>query len=72
VAYQLRLAPEHPHAVADPDLIKRADQSLGERGEAARSGRRGLASTAVEGERLAVEVHDFRSGVERPGPVDSL
>jgi len=64
VAYQLRLAPEHPHAVADPDLIKGVLTNLLENAaEAARSGGVVLASTAVEGERLAVEVHDSGPGL---------
>ena len=50
VAYQLRLAPEHPHAVADPDLIKGVLTNLLENAaEAARPGGVVLASTAVDG-----------------------
>ncbi len=64
VAYQLRLAPEHPHAVADPDLIKGVLTNLLENAaEAARPGGVVLASTAVAGEMLAVEVHDSGPGL---------
>jgi nitrogen fixation/metabolism regulation signal transduction histidine kinase len=64
VAYQLRLAPEHPHAVADPDLIKGVLTNLLENAaEAARPGGVVLASTAVAGEQLAVEVHDSGPGL---------
>jgi nitrogen fixation/metabolism regulation signal transduction histidine kinase len=64
VAYQLRLAPEHPRAVADPDLIKGVLTNLLENAaEAARPGGVVIASTAVEGEMLAVEVHDSGPGL---------
>jgi two-component system nitrogen regulation sensor histidine kinase NtrY len=64
VAYQLRLAPEHPRAVADPDLIKGVLTNLLENAaEAARPGGVVLASTAVAGEQLAVEVHDSGPGL---------
>ena len=64
VAYQLRLAPEHPRAVADPDLIKGVLTNLLENAaEAARPGGAVLASTAVAGEQLAVEVHDSGPGL---------
>jgi nitrogen fixation/metabolism regulation signal transduction histidine kinase len=64
VAYQLRLAPEHPHAVADPDLIKGVLTNLLENAaEAARPGGVVMASTAVAGEMLAVEVHDSGPGL---------
>jgi two-component system C4-dicarboxylate transport sensor histidine kinase DctB len=64
VAYQLRLAPEHPRAVADPDLIKGVLTNLLENAaEAARPGGLVMASTAIQGERLAVEVHDSGPGL---------
>src|SRR5579862_3748290 len=64
VAYQLRLAPEHPLAVADPDLIKGVLTNLLENAaEAARPGGVVLASTAIEGERLAVGGHDSGTGL---------
>src|SRR5579863_220690 len=64
VAYQLRLAPEHPHAVADPDLIKGVLTNLLENAaEAARPGGVVMASTALAGEMLAVEVHDSGPGL---------
>ena len=66
VAYQLRLAPEHPRAVADPDLIKGVLTNLLENAaEAARPGGVVMASTAVAGEKLAIEVHDSGPGSER-------
>jgi nitrogen fixation/metabolism regulation signal transduction histidine kinase len=64
VAYQLHLAPEHPRAVADPDLIKGVLTNLLENAaEAARPGGVVMASTAVDGEKLAVEVHDSGPGL---------
>jgi nitrogen fixation/metabolism regulation signal transduction histidine kinase len=64
VAYQLRLAPEHPHVVADPDLIKGVLTNLLENAaEAARPGGVIMASISVEGENLAVEVHDSGPGL---------
>ena len=64
VAYQLRLAPEHPRVVADPDLIKGVLTNLLENAaEAARPGGVVMASTAIEGEKLAVEVHDSGPGL---------
>jgi len=64
VAYQLHLAPEHPRAVADPDLIKGVLTNLLENAaEAARPGGVVMASTAMEGDKLAVEVHDSGPGL---------
>jgi two-component system nitrogen regulation sensor histidine kinase NtrY len=64
VAYQLRLAPDRPRAVADRDLIKGVLTNLLENAaEAARPGGVVMASTAVTGERLAVEVHDSGPGL---------
>src|SRR5277367_3789258 len=64
VAYQLRLAPERPHAVADRDLIKGVLTNLLENAaEAVRSGGVVMASTAVEGDRLSVEIHDSGPGL---------
>jgi len=64
VVYNLRLAPERPLAVADPDLIKGVLTNLLENAaEAARPGGVVLASTAVEGERLSIEVHDSGPGL---------
>jgi two-component system nitrogen regulation sensor histidine kinase NtrY len=64
VVYNLRLAPEHPRAVADPDLIKGVLTNLLENAaEAARPGGVVLASTAVQGERLSIEVHDSGPGL---------
>jgi nitrogen fixation/metabolism regulation signal transduction histidine kinase len=64
VAYQLRLAPEHPQAVADPDLIKGVLTNLLENAaEAARPGGVVVASTAVAGETLSVEVRDSGPGL---------
>jgi len=64
VVYNLRLAPESPRAVADPDLIKGVLTNLLENAaEAARPGGVVLASTAIEGEKLSIEVHDSGPGL---------
>jgi len=64
VIYNLRLAPESPRAVADPDLIKGVLTNLLENAaEAARPGGVVLASTAIEGEKLSIEVHDSGPGL---------
>jgi nitrogen fixation/metabolism regulation signal transduction histidine kinase len=64
VAYRLRLAPDQPSAVADPDLIKGVLTNLLENAaEAARQGGTVMVSTGVEGERIAVEVHDSGPGL---------
>jgi nitrogen fixation/metabolism regulation signal transduction histidine kinase len=62
----LRLAQEKPMAVADPDLIKGVLTNLLENAaEAARPGGTVLASTALNGEKLQIEVHDSGPGLSR-------
>lgn len=64
VAYQLRLTPDQPSAMADRDLIKGVLTNLLENAaEAARPGGTVMVSTGVEGERIAVEVHDSGPGL---------
>jgi two-component system nitrogen regulation sensor histidine kinase NtrY len=64
VIYNLRLAPERPRAMADPDLIKGVLTNLLENAaEAARPGGAVLASTAVAGAKLNIEVHDSGPGL---------
>lgn len=64
VAYQLRLAPDRPLAVADADLIKGVLTNLLENAaEAAQPGGVVMASTAVAGETLSIEVHDSGPGL---------
>ncbi len=64
VVYELRLAPELPRAVADPDLIKGVLTNLLENAaEAARPGGVVMARTSAAGETLAVEVHDSGPGL---------
>src|SRR5580658_1450798 len=64
VAYQLRLAPEHPRAVADIDLIKGVLTNLLENAaEAVKPGGMVMTRTSVTGETLAVEVHDSGPGL---------
>jgi nitrogen fixation/metabolism regulation signal transduction histidine kinase len=64
IVYELRLAPELPRAVADPDLIKGVLTNLLENAaEAARPGGIVMARTAASGEALAVEVHDSGPGL---------
>src|SRR5581483_6350671 len=64
IEYNVRLAPERPLAVADPDLIKGVLTNLLENAaEAARPGGVVLASTVVEGEKLTIEVHDSGPGL---------
>ena len=64
IVYNLRLAPECPVAMADPDLIKGVLTNLLENAaEAAQPGGEVLASTVVEGERLSIEVHDSGPGL---------
>lgn len=64
VIYSLRLAPNRPHAFADPDLIKGVLTNLLENAaEAARAGGVVLAVTAVQGERVAIEVQDSGPGL---------
>ena len=64
VIYQMNLAPDHPKAVADPDLIKGVLTNLLENAaEAARPGGVVLARTARAGEQLNIEVHDSGPGL---------
>ena len=65
VVYELRLAAELPHALADRDLIKGVLTNLLENAaQAARPGGVVMARTAVTGgEGLAVEVHDSGPGL---------
>ena len=64
VAYQLRLAPDRPRAMADADLIKGVLTNLLENAaEAAQPGGVVLACTAVAGEILRIEVHDSGPGL---------
>jgi two-component system nitrogen regulation sensor histidine kinase NtrY len=64
VIYDLRLAPERPRVMADPDLIKGVLTNLLENAaHAAQPGGTVLASTAVSGPRLNIEVHDSGPGL---------
>jgi two-component system nitrogen regulation sensor histidine kinase NtrY len=64
IDYNVRLAPQRPLAVADPDLIKGVLTNLLENAaEAAQPSGTVLASTSVEGERLSIEVHDSGPGL---------
>ncbi len=64
VIYNLRLSPEHPTAMADPDLIKGVLTNLLENAaQAARAGGVVLATTAVSGPKLNIEVHDSGPGL---------
>jgi nitrogen fixation/metabolism regulation signal transduction histidine kinase len=64
VIYQMKLAPERPLAVADPDLVKGVLTNLLENAaQAAQSGGVVLARTAIDGARLNVEVHDSGPGL---------
>ena len=64
VIYNLRLAPERPIAMADPDLIKGVLTNLLENAaEAARPGGVVLASTSLAGSRLNIDVHDSGPGL---------
>ncbi len=64
VAYQLKLAPDRPKALADADLIKGVLTNLLENAaEAAQPGGAVLASIAVSGETLSIEVHDSGPGL---------
>ncbi|HEV8146005.1 MAG TPA: HAMP domain-containing protein [Bryobacteraceae bacterium] len=64
VTYNLRLAPELPPAIADPDLIKGVLTNLLENAaEAARPGGTVLASTSLDGSKLRIEVHDSGPGL---------
>jgi nitrogen fixation/metabolism regulation signal transduction histidine kinase len=64
VAYQLRLTPDRPRAMADADLIKGVLTNLLENAaEAAQPGGVVIASTAIAGEVLSIEVHDSGPGL---------
>ena len=64
VTYQMNLAPDHPKAVADPDLIKGVLTNLLENAaQAARAGGVVLARTTRSGEQLNIEVHDSGPGL---------
>ncbi|MEP6962343.1 MAG: ATP-binding protein [Acidobacteriota bacterium] len=64
VIYQVNLAPQSPCAIADPDLVKGVLTNLLENAaEAARPGGVVMARTAVDGERLSIEVHDSGPGL---------
>ncbi len=64
VFYQVNLAPDHPRAVADPDLIKGVLTNLLENAaEAACAGGTVMARTALAGEKLNIEVHDSGPGL---------
>lgn len=64
VIYDMKLAPGHPIAVADPDLIKGVLTNLLENAaEAARPGGVVLARTALAGTKLNIEVHDSGPGL---------
>jgi two-component system, NtrC family, nitrogen regulation sensor histidine kinase NtrY len=64
VIYNMRLAPELPRAVADPDLIRGVLTNLLENAaEAAKPGGTVLASTSANGSKLAIEVHDSGPGL---------
>jgi two-component system nitrogen regulation sensor histidine kinase NtrY len=64
VFYEVKLAPEHPRAVADPDLIKGVLTNLLENAaEAACAGGTVMARTAMAGEKLNIEVHDSGPGL---------
>lgn len=64
VTYQVRLSAARPKATADPDLVKGVLTNLLENAaQAARPGGVVLTCTAVEGERLNIEVHDSGPGL---------
>jgi two-component system, NtrC family, nitrogen regulation sensor histidine kinase NtrY len=64
VTYNLRLSPERPTAMADPDLVKGVLTNLLENAaEAARVGGTVLASTSVVGSKLNIDVHDSGPGL---------
>ena len=70
VRYDVRLAPEHPLAMADEDLIKGVLTNLLE--NAAQAGKSVLGVTALEQGRVKIEVHDSGPGSERSSAFDSL
>jgi two-component system nitrogen regulation sensor histidine kinase NtrY len=64
VIYQMNLAPDHPKAVADPDLIKGVLTNLLENAaQAARPGGVVMARTVRSGGQLNIEVHDSGPGL---------
>jgi nitrogen fixation/metabolism regulation signal transduction histidine kinase len=64
VIYQIKLAPERPKAMADPDLIKGVLTNLLENAaQAARPGGVVMARTALDGDQLNIEVHDSGPGL---------
>src|SRR5579885_3307168 len=64
VVYELRLAPERPVAIADPDLMKGVLTNLLENAaEAAKPGGIVMAMTTVNSESLKIEVHDSGPGL---------
>jgi two-component system, NtrC family, nitrogen regulation sensor histidine kinase NtrY len=64
IKYDVRLAPERPIAVADPDLIKGVLTNLLENAaHAAQPGGTVMASTAIAGSKLNIEVHDSGPGL---------
>ncbi|MBV8844782.1 MAG: HAMP domain-containing protein [Bryobacterales bacterium] len=64
VAYELRLLPQLPKAVADADLIKGVLTNLLENAaEAVKAGGVVMAKTGLTGEKLRVEIHDSGPGL---------
>jgi two-component system nitrogen regulation sensor histidine kinase NtrY len=64
VTYRVRLAPDHPKAVADPDLIKGVLTNLLENAaQAAQPDGTVLAATRLAGARLSIEIHDSGPGL---------
>jgi signal transduction histidine kinase len=64
VNYEMRLSPEHPTAVADPDLIKGVLTNLLENAaQAAQPNGTVLVATSRLGTRLSIEVHDSGPGL---------
>jgi signal transduction histidine kinase len=64
VNYEVRLSPQQPTAVADPDLIKGVLTNLLENAaQAAQPNGTVLAATAALGRTLAIEIHDSGPGL---------
>ena len=64
VGYEVRLSPDLPPAYADADMVKGILTNLLENAaEAAGAGGRVIASTALAGGKIAVEVHDSGPGL---------
>jgi nitrogen fixation/metabolism regulation signal transduction histidine kinase len=64
IAYELRLSPGQPRALADRDLIKGVLTNLLENAaEAVKPGGLVMAKTVVAGEKLNVEIHDSGPGL---------